>query len=388
MRHIRTIKIMKKHILLATLASLAIMGCNQQNGSKTELDLLIAERDSLATLKSTISERLLELEASISENDTTTRLLQVTTIAAEKHAFESYFEVYGTVEAEKNAQIFPETSGLITDILVKEGQQVTAGTVLMTLDGTILQRNIEEVKTQLSLVAALFDKQERLWKQQIGSEVQYLEAKNRKESLEARLATLESQYRMTRIKAPFNGVVDQIYPKRGELAGPQAPVLRLVNLKEIHINADVSESYVGQLQKGTPVLVEIPNTGYKFESEITMVGQFIKPENRTFRIQVRVPNNDGVFKPNLLTSVKVREYATDSAVVVNNGLLLQTPDGKDYVFIVEKTGDKAIVTKVPVTAGKSYEGRTEIVSGLKGNEWIVAKGARSVKDGQRVQITE
>lgn len=379
---------MKKQIFIATLAGLTLMACSQQNGSKTELDALMAERDSLATLKGDITTRLLELEAAIAATDTTTRLLQITAIAAQKIPFERYFEVYGTVEAEKNAQIFPETSGLITDILVKEGQQVTAGTVLVTLDGTILQRNIEEVKTQLSLVAALFEKQERLWKQQIGSEVQYLEAKNRKESLEARLATLESQYRMTRIKAPFNGVVDQIYPKRGELAGPQAPVLRLVNLKEVHINADVSESYVGQLKKGTPVMVEIPNTGYKFQSEITMVGQFIKPENRTFRIQVRVPNEEGLFKPNLLTSVKVRDYATDSAVVVNNSLLLQTADGKDYVFIAAKEGDKAIVTKVPVIAGKSYEGKTEIVSGLAGNEWIVAKGARSVKDGQRVQITE
>lgn len=380
---------MKKQHLLIALLGLTLVACQKPAGGNSELNKLVAERDSLASLKGTITARLLELEATIAKEDTTTRLLQVTAIAAQRQKFERYFEVYGTIEAEKNAQLYAETGGLITEILVKEGQQVAAGTVLVTLDGTVLLRNIDEVKTQLSLVAALFAKQERLWNQQIGSEVQYLEAKNRKESLESRLATLEAQHRMTRIKAPFAGVVDQIYPKRGEMAGPQMPILRLVNLAEVHINADVSEAYVGQLKKGTPVLVEIPNTGYKFESEITTVGQFIKPENRTFRIQIRVPNEKGIFKPNLLTSIKIRDYATDSAVVVNNSLLLQTPTGADYVFIAKKEGgDKALVTKIPVQAGKSYNGLTEILTGLTGTELIVAKGARSVKDGQRVQITE
>jgi membrane fusion protein (multidrug efflux system) len=272
---------------------------------------------------------------------------------------------------------------------VREGQQVAKGTLLMTLDGAIVARNIDEVKTQLELATALFEKQSRLWKQQIGSEVQYLEAKNRKESLETRLATLQSQFNLTRIRAPFDGVIDEIFPKKGELVGPATPVIRLVNLKEVHINSDVSERYVGQLKKGTPVIVEIPNTGLIFESEVMQVGQYIKPDNRTFRIQVRVPNQEGLFKPNLLASVRIRDYQVDSAVTIPNSLLLQTPEGNDFVFVVKGgNGQSASVHKTIVKTGRSYSGRTEILEGLDKGATIVEKGARSVKDGQRVQVIE
>jgi membrane fusion protein (multidrug efflux system) len=379
---------MKPLRLFTFIGLVALMGsCANQASEATALDKLIAERDSLNGLKEQIAIRMIHLETEIAALDTSAKLMQVTTIALTAQPFTSYFEVYGTVEAEKNARIFPETSGLLTAIHVTEGQPVSKGTLLMTLDGDVIARNMDEIKTQLELAKVLYEKQERLWAQQIGSEVQFLEAKNRKESLETRLATLQTQFNMTRIRAPFDGVIDQIFPKKGELVGPAAPVVRLVNLREVHIDADISERYIGQLRKGTPVVVEIPNTGLTFESEVMQVGQYIKPDNRTFRIQVRVPNQEGLFKPNLLASVRIRDYEADSAVTIPNSLLLQTPDGRDFVFRVKReNGRVGVVEKVYVQTGRSYGGRTEILDGLPSGAEIVEKGARSMKDGQRVNL--
>jgi membrane fusion protein, multidrug efflux system len=382
---------MKKTSLILLLSLVFFAACNsgRKSAGNPELEKLVLERDSLNALKESIAIRLIELETKIADLDTNAKLIQITAQRVSAAPFTTYFEVYGTVEADQNARIFPETNGLLTEIHVREGQQVAKGTLLMTLDGAIVARNIDEIKTQLELATALFEKQNRLWKQQIGSEVQFLEAKNRKESLETRLATLQSQYNLTRIRAPFDGVIDEIFPKKGELVGPGAPVIRLVNLKEVHINSDVSERYVGQLKKGTPVIVEIPNTGLNFESEVVQVGQYIKPDNRTFRIQVRVPNQEGLFKPNLLASVRIRDYQSDSALTIPNSLLLQTPEGNDFVFVVKSiNGQSASVHKKIVKTGRSYSGRTEILEGLEKDAIIVEKGARSVKDGQRVQVIE
>jgi multidrug efflux pump subunit AcrA (membrane-fusion protein) len=157
-------------------------------------------------------------------------------------------------------------------------------------------------------------------------------------------------------------------------------------MSEIHINADVSESYVGKVKVGTPVKIQLPNNGVAFESEIAQVGQFINPDNRTYRVQIRVTDPEGVYKPNLLVAVKIRDFESDSAIIVPNSLLLQSPDGKDYVYVVDESQTVPTVEKVFIETGVSYGGKTVVTSGLKGTEKIVEKGARSVKDGQRITL--
>jgi RND family efflux transporter MFP subunit len=377
---------MKRFNPFVLLGILILSACSSPEEKLSQLSTLQLERDSLIEVKDKIASRLFELETEITFLDSNKRFLQVTALPLEVGKFERYFEVYGRVEADKNVRIFPETNGIITEITVREGQSVKKGQLLVELDASILHRNIEEVKTQLNLAKTLFEKQERLWKQKIGSEVQFLEAQNNVANLENRLSTLNAQLRMSKIRAPFDGVVDEIFPKQGELAGPASPLLRLINLSEIHIEADISESYVGQVKQGTPVKINLPNTGQSFQSTVSQVGQFINPDNRTYRIQIRVKDPEGTYKPNLLVAVKIRDYETDSAITIPNSLLLQSPDGQDYVYVVNQQEQVPTATKKFIKTGVSYGGKTEVVSGLNGTELIVEKGARSVKDGQRITL--
>lgn len=369
-------------------ALLATVACNQEDLS-TEIAKLNHEKDSLLEVDTRISERITEIDELLAAEDTTRKQTPVTVAEVQVSPFAHFFEVYGAVSADKNITIYPESAGLIKNIAVREGQTVSQGQLLVEIDDAILTNSINEVKTNLELATTLYEKQKALWDKGIGSEVQYLESKNRKESLESKLATLRSQIAQTKIRAPFGGVIDQIFPKEGEYAAPQSPMLRLMNLSDVYVSADIPESYVSKINVNNLVNINIPSMDMSFDTKINQVGQFINPDNRTFRVRIDLQGHEKELKPNQLVSVKIRDYKTDSAIVVPNHMIQQDPQGNSYVYVFNQFSEGVgTVEKAIIEVGKVYNAQTEVVKGLKPGQLLIDKGSRSVQAGQKVRRIE
>ncbi len=372
-------------IISVSLLAAAIASCGGE--TNPALEKLNARRDSLKEIRSDVDEQLAEIEEQIAKIDSTVDRKLVTTITPESGTFKHYFEVYGSVQSDKAAMIYAESTGAVRQISVTEGQEVLKGQVLITQDGDILDRNLAELQTQLDLASTLFEKQDRLWKQNIGSEVQYLEAKNRKEGVENQVATLKEQRGRSVVRAPFDGVVDKIYPKIGELVGMQSPMVRLVNLDKLYVTADVSERYVNQLAEGDSVSI-IVNRKDTLKSTISRIGKFINPNNRSFEVRVDLKTDLASLRPNSLVALKINDLTEEQAVYLPSSVVMQDGKGADYVFVATNAeGDEMKVEKRPIKSGISYQGKTVVVSGLKADEKIIDKGSRTVRDGDKIEIT-
>ncbi|MCC5916189.1 MAG: efflux RND transporter periplasmic adaptor subunit [Cryomorphaceae bacterium] len=352
-------------------------------------DELSIRRESLQVSIDSLSQILAKIDAEIAEKDTTASRSNITAFKIEPNAFDHYVEIYGTLEADKNAEIFPETQGNVLAIHVKEGQKVKKGQLLLELDGTVIKSNLNEVESQLKFAKTVFEKQERLWKQNIGSELQFLESQNNVQNLQSRLNTLRSQYNQTRIKAPFDGIIDEIFVKFGQLAAPQMPLLRLVNLDEVYLQADVSERHIKSIREGSKARLEFPSIFDTVWTTVHQTGRVINPANRTFRVVFRLENPNELYKPNLLANVYILDYAKDSVVTVPNRVIQQDPQGNSYVFVAKNKNDRnAQIEKRNVMPGLTYRGLTEVLDGLEPGELVVDKGSRSIKTGQKVYVTE
>jgi len=377
-------------IILIQIVSLTFLIGACGSGSESNLAKKIALRDSCQAVVDDLNSQIKDLNDEITELDSTLkknkRIKVVSTKKLSAGKFFHFFEVHGAVEADKNILITPEMQGVVRQIKVVEGQKVSAGQTLMILDTDVIQKNVNEVKVQFSHANDLFNRQQKLWDQQIGSEVQYLEAKNRKESLENRLKALQAQLDQANIKAPETGVIDEILPKIGEMASPQMPVIRLVDLSKVYIKSDVSENYIKAVQKGATVLVKFPSLDEEVEAKITQVGNFINPNNRTFKIKIALDNSNNLYKPNLLAVIQIKDFEKDSVISVPSSFILADAGGKEYVYVVDKEGNKNRAKKVFVETGLAYQGATMMKKGLYGNEELITEGSRSVTDKEIVEI--
>lgn len=374
---------MKKYISLLTLALL--ISCTQE-GNKDLAEL----KKSQANLKEEISKSkasLMEVEQQIRELEgDEKKIYEVTVKSLGSSTFQHFFQVQGTVAADKVIQVNPEASGNIQSIQVKEGQRVNKGQVIAILDTDILDNSIRELEVSLDLANTVFAKQTRLWNQNIGSEIQYLQAKNNKESLDSKLETLKSQRDMYIVKAPFAGVVDEIFPKVGELASPQMSIARLVNLDRVKIESEISEKYLPIVKRGTHVDVEFPSIHKKVDCKVSRTGEFINPANRSYKIQIEMANEGNSLKPNMIATLKIKDFEQDNAVTIPSNSIQQDHLGNEYVYIAIKKGAKHFVEKRTIETGLSYENMMHVTSGLNAGDRLIMKGARSIKDGQEIQL--
>lgn len=305
----------------------------------------------------------------------------VSTISAAKAPFSTYIEMPGKIISRQNILVGPEMNGTITALYVTNGQVVQKGQVIAKVDDVLITSNIAELESALSLAKDLYERQQKLWEQKIGSELQYLQAKNNLENLEKRMATAQTQLSKTVVRAPMSGIVDEVFLKLGEMAGMGSPICRMVNLGDIYIEAEVSEKYIGRVQKGDKVEVFYPSLKKSQTATVSALTQVINPGNRTFKIEVKVSNADGMLKPNLLASVRLEDYVNPSVVQVPTRLVQITSAG-NFIYIVE---DNTAVRR-NVKTGKSYSGITEVLEGLDGTESIIDLGFRDVSQGDRVQV--
>lgn len=338
----------------------------------------------------TLSDKIKELEAAIKEQDpeaTDARAL-VTAAAVERKDFASYVVLQGSVMAEDLVDANAEVGGRITNLRVQEGDVVRKGQLIATIDVEAIQKQKEELQTSLALAEDLYERQKRLWDQNIGSEVQYLQAKNNKERLEKSIASIDLQLSKNQVYAPISGVVERLIMQSGEVTAPGAPIIQVLNTGQLKIAADVPENYIRAVRRGERVDVAVPALGMENTLPVSRIGKVVDPANRTFVVEVKLPA-DPSLKPNLLAEMKIREYLEENVVVISMDKVQQEVSGQRYVYIADDEAEEGpVARKQYVTIGETYDGEVIIKEGLSGGEVLILEGARGLADGQAIQITE
>lgn len=376
-----------KNIITAAvlLVALFVAGCggaDTREAKEKELKKLTAERDALNA----------KITAIVTElgKDTITRASgrEVTTIPVAQKHFKHYIDIQGTITSDENVSVTTDVGGTVMQVLVKEGERVSKGQVLVVLDDDIIRKQLEELEVSLALAKTVYEKQQRLWDQKIGSEIQYLQAKNNFEALQSKLASARAQQNRTRIKSPINGTVDNIDVNIGELASPGRQVLRVVNLSQLKIVADASENYIGAVSQGDSANITFPALGLARKAIVSYVGQVINPTNRTFPIEIRLGNKENVLKANLLAVIQVVDYENKDALVLPTRYVMEM--GKDYIVYVSDVDSlgNTIARRQTVKTGKTYDGETEILEGLKPTDIVIAEGARNVTNGEDIKVVQ
>lgn len=348
--------------------------------------LLKEKQTALQTLKDEIA--LLEQEiGALDPSSAETRTL-VTTLPLSRKQFNHFVEIQGTVQSDQLVTVSSETGGRLLEVKVIEGQSVSKGQLIARVDLEQLKKQIAEVETSLDLAKELFERQQRLWDQKIGSEIQLLQAKNNVDRLDKSLETLNYQLGKSSIYAPISGVVERVILKAGEMAGPGSPIVQILNTSQVKVVADVPESYLRSVSKGELVTVRFPSLSEEKQARVSLIGSVINASNRTFPVEVDLPNGNALLKPNLLAIMLINDYSEKDAVVVPITLVQQEIGGKDYVFVKKDTPEGTIAQKVYVKTGKSYQGEIIVTEGLKGDEVLIDQGARGISDQDLIQVQQ
>jgi membrane fusion protein (multidrug efflux system) len=363
-----------KNITLILGITLAISSCATDDSLAGKKDQLSTAKGKLISLMSEVK----ELEIDIAKLDTsnyemTPINVQLQTLSFQ--SFEHFVGVEGIVEAEKDVMVSFQSPGEIIEVNVEEGDKVKKGQILARLNASPLQNQLAELRTRWELANTIFLKQKRLWiDQNIGSEIRYLETKSNKEAMERSMAAIRSQIAMSVIKSPINGIVDKINYKRGAFASPQMPFAQILNLKNLYINAALSESYLPKVKTGDSVLVNFHSLGYEKQVPIYRIGNVINPQNRSFEVQLKIMNEGNMIKPNALASLKIRDYFQENSIVLPSNVVQQDIDGS-FVFVALSNGKNWKVEKRYVEVGlNNAKNETLILSGLTLNEKVAVKG--------------
>ena len=373
-----------KHLFSLLILSL-VLSCGTSDKESQSLTDLKTKKAALKEQMDRMGTELKEIEIAISELDTLKKLMSVTSIKAEVKDFNHYVEVQGTVKADQTIDLHAEMGGTVTAILVKEGQKVSKGQLLATLDSDVIDNSVLQLDTQLALATTTFERQARLWEQNIGSEIQYLQAKAQKEGLENSVKSLKAQARKMKIIAPFSGIIDQIYAKTGELTSPQKPFLKLVNLNKVYVESEVTETYLNSIKKDTKVLLNFRSIGTSVEASVSQVGNFINPSNRSFKMRIDLKNPNNELKANLLADIKINDFKANGTVIPTR-LVQRDRDNKTFVYIIEPKENNHKVIKTYVTEVMNYDNQSYISDGLVPNSILVDKGARLVNNNEEVTL--
>jgi RND family efflux transporter MFP subunit len=374
-----------KKALIIMLAALMV-GCSSNETPESLRNQLSKLKDTQLDLNHQIKEIEKKLDA-MENDDDMSGFVPVITHELKKEPFDHFILLNGKVELVEEAQISPEANGQINKIHVSKGQNVKQGHLLVSLNTSMLENSIDEVKLGLELATKIYEKQKGLWEQKIGSELQYLEAKNSKESLEQRLKTLQSQLDMSLIKAPFDGIVDEIYQKEGELASPGRAVLYMANLDKLKVMADVSESLLPKIKKGDLVTVKFPTyDDIEINAPINRIGNLIDQNTRTISIEITLSNIAGKIKPNQMASLRIKDFSAAEAIVVPSIIVKQDSKG-EFLFTTDKNENgENIATKIYVESGLSYSDKTMINKGLEEGQKVIVAGFNQIGNGSLIDI--
>ena len=373
-----------KNTLLIISIFIALISCDSKNEISTLQDELKTKKEAYTNLKLEIKDLQKQIEAL-----DTLEIISGIAVNVEKVTathFEHFFLVNGIFEAVNYAYISPETSGQITAITVVEGEKVKKGQLLVKLNTAIIDNSINEVESALSLAKVVYDKQKELWDKNIGSELDYLRAKNDVERLQNQKKTLQSQLDMAHIKSPINGIVDDITQNQGELAMPGQLLMQIVNLDHFYFNAEVSESYLPYLHPADSVKIKLTSYDNKtIDAKIHRIANIINPENRSFKIQVKVANKQKILKPNMLAEARFKDYENLHALVVPSIIIKKDFIGH-YLFVAQKEKEDWIAKKKYITYGRNKDDKTMVEKGISAGDLVIINGYNQVVDGSLVSI--
>lgn len=373
-------------VKIAILFCWLLVSCSstkeEKNRSTEKVETLAKYRKEQQSLQEKIStlERELSDEKLLNE-----RKVLVSTLSPERKVFSHALVLRGDVQSDHVVEIAPEVAGKIVSILVKEGDNVRKEQLLVQLNDEVIRNSLQEARVAWEHATTLYKRQKNLWADNIGTEYQYLEAKNRMMVLKGRMATLESQRKQTQIRAPFAGEVDELFNKKGAFVSPNNPLLRLINLEDFHVYAEVSDAHIGKIHTQDPVRVTL-GTGEMIESKVSFVSKVLDANNRSFVIRVNLPSSMAA-KINQVATLMVKDYIHEDALVVPSYLVRKDNKGH-YLYEVVATKDKKMASKLYVEIGEQYKGETEVLAELSEESILIDKGYRSVFDKTSIDITE
>ncbi|MDG1805327.1 efflux RND transporter periplasmic adaptor subunit [Flavicella sp.] len=355
-----------------------------------DLSQMREKKKEIETTQKEINIQLEALVSAISVYDTMKRLPLVTTFTSTATVFNHHVELQGNVTTKKNVLVYPEVPGIIKDIRVKEGQRVSKGTLLAILSDGGLADQLAQLETQTKLAKTTYERQQKLWEQKIGSEIEYLKAETNYYANINAIKQLKSQYAKTRIVAPFSGIIDDIFKEEGMVIAPGqgSELLRIVNLDDMYIDAEVPESYITSVSKGKHVEVYFPILNKTVEAEVRHAASYVNPSNRTFKVEVKVPNPKHDIKPNLTAKLKINDYKNEAAILIPQSIISENANGDQYIYIIanKKANGEAVVKRKIIETGKTQGDIIEILTAFPNGLEIINEGARSVTDGQSVKI--
>lgn len=382
--------------LIAIFTLTLLVGCGgNENTTESviasgDLEQIRAKKKELTDLHKSIGNEIELLDSIIGTKVENRNLPLITTFSAEVKPFDHFVELQGDVTTKQNVLIYPEMAGALIKVNVREGQNVTKGQLLATIDDGGMYSQLAQMETQLALAKTTYERQERLWEQKIGSEIQYLQAKSAYEAQKSAVNQMKGQLDKFQIRAPFSGIIDDVIKDQGTVVapGPGSEVFRIINLSDMYVQVDVPETYLGKVTSGKKVKVFFPIINEEIDSKVRETGNYINPNNRSFTAEVPVPNKSGKVKPNLTAKVSINDYSSNAAILIPQSVISENAEGDQYVYVASGINGDNIgqVNRVIITTGKTQGDFVEVLSGIKGGDNVVLEGARAVKDGQQVKI--
>lgn len=370
---------MKRSIIYVALLAF-LVACGAATDKKAELDKLKAEHDKLST-------QIAQLETEVNPKGEKQEVKPVTVKVTPSVScvFNHYIDVQGTVDADQNIAVSPQMPGIVTAVYVQEGSQVKKGQVMIDLDDQVTRQSLEEVNSQLALATNIFEKQSALWEKKIGSEVQYLQAKTSKESLEQRAKTIKEQLKMAKIISPISGTVESVPLRVGQMASPGllTSTIRVINMSVAKISADVSEAYAARIKNGNDALVSFPDLGKEIEAKLNFTSRFIDPTNRTFKVECKVSSKDVELRANMIAYLKIKDYTNEQAFCLPVNYVQSNQDGK-FVYIAKQNGNDWTAERRTIKTGRDYNGNIEVLEGIAAGENIITSGFQNLNGGEKV----
>jgi RND family efflux transporter MFP subunit len=386
-----------KNIYLLILITVFLNSCSNKKQLSLEEVLVTNDVELLKSRKSEIDAKLEELSLDLDQLNNKLSILNkdrntplITTITTSEQKFNHFIELQGNVKTKQNVLVYPEMPGILNKVYVKEGQKVIKDEILATIDDGGLSQQLLLLKSNEQLAKTTFERQKRLWDQQIGSEIQYLQAKTSYNSQKNATRQLKKQLGKFTIRAPFSGIIDNVFKEKGTVVapGPGAEIFRIINLSNMYIETDVPESYISSIKKNKMVEVNFPILGRSYDTSIRQVGNFINPSNRTFRIEVGIPNLDGEIKPNLTAKLRLNDYSNSNAILIPQSIISENAKGQQFIYVVKDNKEKNQVyaERLVIETGKTNGDFIEVTKNLDANVEVILEGARSVNNGQVVKV--
>ncbi len=378
-----------KKILIITVFSLLLFSCGKSEQEQS-IEKLVASKDvkGLQAKKAALQAEIANIEEALATLDVKIEEALVGITTVKDTVFNHYLEVQGSIDTKENILIQPEYSGTLTSLTVKAGQRVSKGQILGRVDDAGMSQQLASAENQYQLAKTTFERQKNLWDKKIGSEIQFLQAQTQMVSAQKTVSQLQAQLSKTVIRAPFSGTIDEVFVEKGEVVAPSAQgLMRIVNLGNMYVSTTVPESYIGKLKVGDNVDVFLTSLGKTYKGKVRQVGSFINPNNRSFGIEVSVPNPENLLRPNQVAKLKIIDYVSKNALVVPTGIIQEDANHDKFVFVVEgSNGKTGKAKKVVVKTGKSSDNVTEILSGLSADDLIVTDGVNTISEGMKLNF--